>query len=183
MLLMLAMHKDIQKKVIEEIDSNVGLNDGLADYETIHKLPYLELVIKETMRLFPVLPLVAREATDEVELDGGIIPKGAVLALFSYGVHRNKNIWGEDAELFRPSRFEPENMKKIHQYAYIPFTGGPRLCIGWRYAMLFMKIYIANFFRHYTVDTRLKYEELTLMFAPSISILQKHMITINKREK
>lgn len=181
-LLMLAMHKDIQKKVIEEIDSVVGMDDGLEDYENLHKLTYMEMVIKETMRLFPVLPVVAREVTGDFELDGCIIPEGTILALFSYGLHRNKKYWGADAEGFRPSRFEPQNMKNIHQYAYIPFTGGPRLCIGWRYAMLLMKVYLANFFRQYTVDTRLKYDEITLSLAPSIIIDQKHMITIKNRE-
>lgn len=180
-LLMLAMHKDVQQKVIDEIDSVVGLHDGLADYESLHKLTQLELVIKESMRLFPVLPVVAREVTDDFELDGCIIPKSTVLVLFAYGVHRSKKLWGSDAELFRPSRFEPQNIEKIHQYAYIPFTGGPRLCIGWRYAMVLMKVYLANFFRHYTVDTRLKYDEITLTFAPSIVINQKHMVEIKKR--
>lgn len=179
---MLAMHKDVQAKVIEEIDSVVGINDRIEDYETLHKLTYIEMVIKETMRLFPVLPVVAREVTDDLEIDGCIIPQGTVLAIFSYGIHRSKKYWGADAELFRPSRFEPQNMENIHQYAYIPFTGGPRLCIGWRYAMVLMKVYLANFFSKYTVDTRLKYDEITLSLAPSITIDQKHMITIKDRE-
>lgn len=175
------MHKDVQQKVIDEIDAVVGMQDGLTDYESLHRLTQLDYVIKETMRLFPVLPVVAREVTEELELDGCIIPKSAILVVFAYGVHRNKKYWGADAELFRPSRFEPENMSKVHQYAYIPFTGGPRLCIGWRYAMLLMKVYLANFFRTYTVDTRLKYDDLTLTFAPSITITQKHMIEIKRR--
>lgn len=179
---MLAMHKDVQQNVIDEIDSIVGMQDGLVDYESLHKLTQLELVIKETMRLFPVLPVVAREVTEDFELDGCTIPESTVMVIFAYDVHRNKKYWGADAHLFRPSRFEPQNMEKIHQYAYIPFTGGPRLCIGWRYAMLLMKVYLINFFRNYTVDTRLKYDEITLTFAPSICITQKHMIEIKKRE-
>jgi cytochrome P450 len=181
-LLMLAMHKDIQKKVIDEIDT-VLMQDGLiTDYESAYKLTYLETVIKETMRLFPILPLVARETTDEIELDGYVIPEGTIINIFSFGVQRNKKYWGEDAHLFKPSRFEPENIRNVHQYAYIPFTGGQRMCIGWRYAMIFMKVYLANFFRHYTVDTHLKFDEITLTFAPSIMFNQKHMISIAKRK-
>lgn len=178
---MLAMHKDMQQKVFDEIDLVYSGTDGIADYESIHKLDYLDMVIKETMRLFPVLPITGRETEDEIELGPHTIPKGTVLCIFAYGVHRSKKYWGEDANLFRPSRFEPENIAKIHQYAFIPFTGGPRLCIGWRYAMFFMKVYLSNFFRNYTVDTSTKLEDIKLTFAPSIVFENKHMVTLKKR--
>lgn len=178
---MLAMHKDLQQKVIDEIDSVYRGHDGLADTESIHKLTYVDMVLKETMRLFPVLPITGRETTDELQLGDHLIPKGTVVGIFAFGVHRNKQYWGDDAHLFNPSRFEPENISKVHQYAYIPFTGGPRLCIGWRYAMFFMKVYLSHFFQNYTIDTSLKFDEIELNLAPSIVFEKKHMVTIKKR--
>lgn len=178
---MLAMHKDVQQKVIDEIDSVFNGGTTTPDFDSIHKLDYLDMVIKETMRLFPVLPITAREAEDEVTLGDQTIPKGTILGVYAFGTQRSKKYWGEDADLFRPSRFEPENISKVHQYAFIPFTGGPRLCIGWRYAMFFIKVYLSNFFRHYRVDTTQKFEEIKLTFAPSIVFEKKHMISIKKR--
>jgi cytochrome P450 len=178
---MLAMHKNAQQKVIHEIDLIYSGTDGTADFESIHKLDYMDMVIRETMRLFPVLPITARETTDEIELETYTIPKGTVLGIYAYGVQRSKKYWGEDANLFRPSRFEPENISKVHNYAFIPFTGGPRLCIGWRYAMFFMKVYLSHFFRHYTVDTTQKFEDIKLTFAPSVVFENKHMVSIKRR--
>lgn len=118
---MLAMHKDIQDKVFNEIDNVIGSYDGLLDIETLNKLTYLDLVIKESLRLFPVLPAVLREATADVEAEGQTIPEGSILFIFPFDVHRNPKYWGSDAHLFKPERFEPENIKDIHPYAFIPF--------------------------------------------------------------
>lgn len=180
---MLAMHKDMQQKVIDEIDSVYSRHDGLADYESIHKLTYLDSVIKETMRLFPILPITGRQCTDDIKLGDHTIPNGTLIGIFAYGVHRSKKYWGEDALLFNPSRFEPQNIANVHQYAFIPFTGGPRLCIGWRYAMFFIKVYLSHFFKNFTVDTSQKFNEIKLTFAPSIVFEDKHMVSIQKRQR
>jgi cytochrome P450 len=116
---MLAMHKDVQEKVFREINATVESNDGMIDIETLHKLTYLEMVIKETMWL----PTFGREATDEFEVEGRTVPKGAILISSIFYLHRNVKYWGEDALLFRPERFSSENLKKIHPYAFVPFTG------------------------------------------------------------
>lgn len=110
------------------------------------------------------------------------IPAGATIVIAAFQVHRNPKYWGEDAHQFIPERFEPERFKKIHPYAYIPFTNGPRICIGWRYGMMFMKTLLANFLRKYEVTSPLKFEELEFELVITLKIVQKSMIAIKKRQ-
>lgn len=127
------------------------------------------------------------------------VPANASIVVDTFTVQRSKQYWGEDADKFRPERFEPESFKKIHPYAFIPFTGknasshasrkynililgGPRICIGWRYGTLFVKSVLANFLRKYEVDTTLKYEELSFELLISMKVVQKCMITLKKRD-
>jgi cytochrome P450 len=218
-ILMLAMHPEVQQKVVDEIKCVFGSSDAPIDYESLNECKYLDFVVKETMRLFPVLPASAREATEDIEAGelmqlssnqifqrfsiisaGKIIPKGATVVISAFSVQRNKKYWGEDADKFQPERFEPENFAKIPPYAYIPFTGkftsiaikpnfqssnlpgGPRICIGWRYGMLFVKSCLVNFLRNYKASTSLKFEELDYEITISMKIIQRCMISIEKRD-
>jgi len=85
------------------------------------------MVIKETMRLFAVVPLVARETSDEVEICGYVLPKDTTILISIFAMQRDVKYWGSDADRFRPERLEGV-MKFPHAYA--PFTGGSRICIG-----------------------------------------------------
>lgn len=121
-LVMLAMHKDVQEKVFEEVQNVIGAKD--VEESDLHRLHYLEMVLKESMRLFPVLPIHARVATEDVELEKYTIPAGANIVISVYNAHRNTTTWGDDAEKFRPERFSPENYGKLHPYAFLPFSKG-----------------------------------------------------------
>jgi cytochrome P450 family 313 len=180
---MLGMHHDKQNKVLDEINAVIGTYDGLLDIEVLNKLTYLEMVIKETLRLLPVVPVVSREATADVVLDEKYtIPEGGLLIISPYDLQRNPKYWGDEAHLFIPERFEAEKMKNIHPYAFIPFISGMRICVGWRYSMYFMKTYLVRFLKSYKVDTSLKLEELKAELTPSLIITQGFMLSIDKRE-
>lgn len=122
-LLMLAIHKDVQIKVVNELHEIFSTVDELVDFEILNKLPYLENVIKETLRLFPISAFTLRTVLEDFQLDEYIIPAGANLFLPVFSLHRDKNYWGDDADLFVPERFEEEKIKHVHPYAFIPFTG------------------------------------------------------------
>ncbi|CAG9806630.1 unnamed protein product [Chironomus riparius] len=184
-LLLLAMHKDAQNKIIAELHDVLGKspNAPFIDFEKLSQLQYTEMVINETMRLMPVVPFVARRVENEVAVTKGyIIPADANVFVPIYGIHRNKSIWGEDADQFRPERFEKENFQKIHPYAFIPFTKGPRMCLGYRYAMALMKVQLANFLMQYEVDTSLKYEELEFELNITLNVCQGLRISIKERK-
>jgi len=180
--LMLAMHPEVQRKAVVELKEVFGSADARIDYDSMNNLIYLDMVIKETMRLFPVLPLSARKTSDEIQIGEFTIPANATVVVDAISVQRSKKFWGEDADLFRPERFEPESFEKIHSYAFIPFAGGLRLCIGWRYGMLFMKTVLANFLRKYEINSPLKYEDLSFEMKLSMQIVQRCMVTLSERE-
>ena len=178
------MYKDIQEKVIDELHQVFGksLNAPYIDQEQLNELKFMDLVINEAMRLMPVVPIVFRKVNNEVLLsDGCILPKGGNVIIPIYKIHHSKDVWGDDAEEFKPERFEKENLDKIHPYALIPFTKGPRMCLGYRYAMTLMKIQLANFLLRYEVDTSLKFEELEYELNTTLNVCQGYMISIKKR--
>lgn len=180
-LLMMAMHQDVQMKVLQEIEDVIGSSNEEVEYEMLNSLTYLEMVIKESMRLFPVLPVIGRHCKKDVQIEKCVIPAGATIMINIFNTQRSTKNWGEDAHLFDPERFSTENISKIHPYAFIPFSGGPRICIGLKYAMNVMKIILVHFLRNYKITTSLKYEELQMKIAVSLKISQKYMIQIEKR--
>ncbi|KAG5670858.1 hypothetical protein PVAND_001092 [Polypedilum vanderplanki] len=183
-LLLLAMHKDKQAKVIDEMHRVIGNNPDIpfTDFDKLNELHYLEMVINEALRLMPVVPFVFRSVDSEITShEGYIIPPNANLIIPIFKIQRNKTFWGEDADKFRPERFEKENIKKVNSYAFLPFTRGPRMCLGWRYAMMLMKIQLCNFLVRYEVDTSLKYEELEFELNVTLNICQGFKISIKER--
>jgi cytochrome P450 len=121
-LVYLAIYPDIQQKVYEEIcevfhDDSVEVN-----WETVGQLKYLEMVMKEILRLFSPIPISIRETIDELDVGiGKPLKKGAKVFIFHYVVHRRKDIWGDDADKFDPERFSPENTAKRDPYCFLPF--------------------------------------------------------------
>ena len=97
--------------------------------EDASQLKYLECCIKETARLFPSAPLVERKVTEDIELNGYRIPAGTSVTCSIFALHRNKEYF-EDPLDFKPDRFLPDQAAGRHPFAYVPFSGGPRNCIG-----------------------------------------------------
>lgn len=124
---MLAMHQDVQERAFDEVKRvMLQLNGGDITEKDLHSLTYLEMVIKETMRLFPVLPIHGRLAKDDIKLEKYTIPRGANIVISVFNAHRNPKNWGSNAGEFIPERFLPENFAKIHPYSFIPFSKGKR---------------------------------------------------------
>lgn len=129
-ILFLAMHPEVQEQVVSEMRQIFYDKSVPMTLENLSKLNYLDLVIKETHRLCPALPTIARVTQGEVDLDGFKVPKGVDILVNIWSLHRLKEHWGPDADKFNPDRFLPENSVKRHPYSYIPFSVGPRNCIG-----------------------------------------------------
>lgn len=180
-LVYLGLHKNIQEKVVAELKEVLG-DDLFVDFDKITQLKYLEMVIIETLRLRPSLPIVMRKFTDEVVTSEGFtIPKHATAIIPIVSIHRNKKYWGDDANEFRPERFEDSS--KIPQYAFLPFAKGPRMCIGERYTIISMKIVLAHFLMRYEVDSKMNLDDLDYFLGVTVNIKQGHMISIKKRQK
>ncbi|XP_058129971.1 cytochrome P450 4C1-like [Anopheles ziemanni] len=182
LLLMLAIHPEVQEAVYQEVMSVCPDKSKPVTTEEANGLVYTEMVCKETMRLFPVGPLLGRKCVADVQLDEKhTIPAGSCVCIGIYTIHREPSIWGPEAEKFNPDHFLPEKVAKRHPYAYLPFSGGPRNCIGIRYAWLSMKILIAHLVRNYRFATSLKMEDLNMKFAIILRITNGCMVSIEER--
>ncbi|XP_029157489.1 cytochrome P450 4C1-like isoform X1 [Nylanderia fulva] len=150
-LLLLAEHKDIQERVRAEVDTVMQENGGKLTIKSLQNLFYLDRCLKETLRLYPSVFLISRTTTEDVKLHSYVVPAGTILHLNIWGVHRDPNIW-PNPDVFDPDRFLPEKIQKRHPYSYLPFSAGPRNCIGQRFAMLEMKAMIAPLVHNFYLE-------------------------------
>lgn len=148
--LLMCQNPQVMKKVYDEIDQVIGTRPP--NFNDFQKLSYLNLVINETMRVYPAAWIVGRKAMQDDILPGGYpIKKGQDLQLFIYGVHHNEQLW-ERPNDFIPERFEPENNEKRHKHAFMPFGSGPRLCIGNNFALMELVMVIATIAQKFTFE-------------------------------
>ncbi|KAJ3655751.1 hypothetical protein Zmor_014866 [Zophobas morio] len=146
-LFCLANHEHVQEKVfIEQQEIFNSKQQSATTYADLQNMKYLEQVIKESLRLYPSVPLYGRETSDEVDYDGIKVPQGDTFMIFAYGIHRNPKYF-KNPEMFDPDRFADIDGKL--PYAYIPFSAGPRNCIGQKFAMLEMKCTISKILRKF----------------------------------
>jgi cytochrome P450 len=130
----LANHPDVERRVLSEIDGVLG--DRPPTYDDTHRLRYLEMAVKESMRLYPAAGfLFGREAVEDVELGGYTLRRGSWVLISPYIVHRNPQYFPQP-DVVDPERFAPGRVDSIAPYAYIPFGGGPRICIGSSLALM-----------------------------------------------
>ncbi|CAH2092957.1 unnamed protein product [Euphydryas editha] len=177
-LMLLGNHQQEQDKVYLELKNIFGDSKRSPTKNDLNEMKYLERVIKETMRLYTVVPIIGRETQKEIKLTKCTVPAGVGCAILPFVIHRSKQIWGPDANEFNPDRFLPEVSATRHPCAYIPFSYGTRNCIGRHFGMLAMKSILANILRSYRITSckcdRLKIE--ILLFPVS-----GHLISIEKR--
>jgi cytochrome P450 len=131
-LYLVSQHPDVETKLMSEIAT---LGDKPPTMRDLPQMPYSEQVLKEVMRLYPPAGGATREPIRDMELGGYHMPKGSSIAISTYTMHRNPKYFAEPLK-FDPERFSPENEAAIPKYAYLPFGGGPRVCIGNAFAML-----------------------------------------------
>ncbi|XP_024061005.2 cytochrome P450 3A9-like isoform X1 [Terrapene carolina triunguis] len=148
MVYSLATHPDVQQKLQEEIDS-VLPNQAPLTYDALMQLEYVDMTVGETLRLFPFGGRIERICKKDVEINGVSIPKGTVVMIPPYLLHRIPEYWPEPEE-FRPERFSKENKETMDPYTYLPFGAGPRNCIGMRFALLSIKVAIASLLQNFT---------------------------------
>ena len=141
----LACNQGPQEKLYQELKESFDQNGGIFDYETISGLKYLDAVVSETLRILPPAPNIERRLLEDYTFKKNEInvPKGGSIVLPIWSIHHDDTLWPEP-ESFQPERFLPENRSKIIPYSYVPFGGGPRNCIGMRFALLEAKLAIAH---------------------------------------
>lgn len=145
MLYLLANHPEAQEEALEEQMAIFGDDWREPTMKDLQAMNYLEMVIKESLRLFPSVPYVSRTLTQDLVLyDGLVIPAGTNCGVCVYYTHRHRDYW-EEPEEFRPERFAPGTTR--HPFSYLAFSAGPRNCIGQKFAMLELKTTMSGLIR------------------------------------
>ncbi|XP_031850007.2 cytochrome P450 4C1 [Nomia melanderi] len=137
-IMLLAEHKEIQDRARAEVNEVLEANNGKMTMSALQDLPYLDRCIKESLRLFPSVPFISRLPEMDMTLSNFPVPRDTIVHLHIMDVHRDPQFW-PNPEKFDPDRFLPENSLGRHPYCYIPFSAGPRNCIGQKFAMFEMK--------------------------------------------
>lgn len=143
---LLAQYPEVEAKLHHEIDTVLGGKPPTL--EDLRRLPYTEVVIKESMRLMPPVWSIGRTPSKDTDVLGYKFPKGAGVNITIYGVHRHPDIW-ENPDAFIPERWLDESINDIPKYAYLPFAGGPRVCIGNSFATMEANLLLATIAQQY----------------------------------
>lgn len=169
-LMLFAIHKDVQNQIVEEINEIFPDPDEEPTIAKLNELKYLERCIKESLRLYPSVSFISRVSDEDIVTTTNIfVPKDSIVNIHIFDLHRDPEVF-PDPERFDPDRFLPENTVNRHPFAYIPFSAGPRNCIGkniffykylvdnlfvltgQKFAMLEMKTVLCAILRKYIVE-------------------------------
>ncbi|XP_042784706.1 cytochrome P450 4F2 isoform X7 [Panthera leo] len=140
----LAKHPEYQERCRQEVQELLRDREPKEiEWDDLAQLPFLTMCIKESLRVHPPVAVVSRCCTQDVVLpDGRVIPKGVICLVSIFGTHHNPSVW-PDPEVYNPFRFDPENIKERSSLAFIPFSAGPRNCIGQTFALTEIKVVLA----------------------------------------
>ncbi|XP_050722916.1 cytochrome P450 4C1-like isoform X2 [Eriocheir sinensis] len=161
-LYFMGRNPELQARVQEELDSIFGDSDRPATMEDLKQMKYLENCIKESHRILPSVPFFGRELNEDLIIDNQRVPAGVTVLLMIFKLHRNAEQF-PDPDRFDPDRFLPENVAKRHPFAYVPFSAGPRNCIGQRFAMMEEKVALSSVLRNFKVVSDIPESELQLL--------------------
>ncbi|KAK6132445.1 hypothetical protein DH2020_033822 [Rehmannia glutinosa] len=150
-MVLLGQHPKWQTQAREEVNRVFGRAEP--SYEDLNQLKIVTMILQEVLRLYPPAPFIVRGSTETVKLGNLTIPKGVHLTLLIGLLHYDPKIWGDDAKEFRPQRFSEgvSNATNI-QSSFVPFSAGPRVCIGQNFAMTEAKIALAMILKSFSFE-------------------------------
>ncbi|KAG5321231.1 CP4V2 protein, partial [Pseudoatta argentina] len=185
-IFMLANFPEIQEKVYKELMTIYGtetLISAPVKYDNLQHMHYLDQVIKETMRLFPTTPIIGRRLTEDVKIGNFILPKNTSIIIILILMNRQEQYWPNPLK-FDPDRFLPERIKDCLSDYHIPFSDGPRNCIGTKYAMISIKVILATLIRTFVfkVDKSIQIRNIKLKTDITLSTTEPLKIRIKKRD-
>jgi cytochrome P450 len=150
-LYLISQSPEWEARMLDEIDRVVG-GDPVGSSH-VDRLVTVQQVLNESLRLFPTAPVIVRDITEDVVLDGVSIPAGTIGIVPIYAIHRHQSYW-DDPHRFDPTRFAPGARSKSARFRFLPFGAGPRICIGAAFATIEATIMLATFVRaaHFEVS-------------------------------
>ncbi|GFT35172.1 cytochrome P450 4V2 [Nephila pilipes] len=179
----IGLYKDVQEKIHEELDRIFGDDtERPVDTDDLKEMTYLHRVLKESQRLYPSVPAIARHVDEDTNICGYPVPKGSSCIILVYQLHRDETVF-PNPEKFDPDRFLPENCADRHPYAYIPFSAGPRNCIGQRYAVMEEKVLISAILRNYTIESLCPRDKLPPAIEITLRSTKPILVRIRPRQR
>ena len=146
---LLAGNREVERRLRREVGDAIG--DRAPKVEDGPRLKYAAMVVQESMRLFPPVWAFERQALEDDVVGGCRVPRKALIAISPFFLHRHQAYW-ENAEAFDPDRFVPEEVDKRPKFAYAPFGGGPRMCIGMGFAMTEAQMILARVAQRFRLE-------------------------------
>lgn len=168
--MLLAQHEEVRSAMEEEVAEVCGDRDPT--FEDLKSLTLTERVVKESMRMYPPIYVLFRTAKEDVTIDGVTVPEGSKVAIPQFIIHADER-WWEHPDTFDPDRFREDRLRDVPEYAYFPFGGGPRHCVGMRFAMMFVTLALATIVRRARFETVSEYPpklRLAATLAPEADI-------------
>ena len=168
---LLSQNLSEEKKLHNEVDNNIV--GDIPTFDEVGNLPFSRQVIEEALRLYPPVWLYSRTAIEDDTVCGYNIPAGTNIFFAPYYLHRHPDFW-EEPESFKPDRFSAEEVKKRHKFAFIPFSAGPRRCIGDYFSIVEMQIHLGTMAQKF----KLEYvaDELGVELDPQVNLRSKNSI-------
>lgn len=166
----LALNPDIQQRLRIEIQEGLREDNGVS-YDLLFKLEYLDMVVKEALRKYPIIPAMLRKCTKDYPIPGTelVIPKGQNLMIPFYSIHHDEEFY-PSPDKFDPERFSAENSKDRNPLTFLAFGEGPRGCIGERFGMLQVKIALVKLLTNFELEVCEK-TTIPMKFIPTAPFL------------
>lgn len=177
----LGKHPEAQDLILNELNEKIPkFGEQTLSVKNLSDLDYLERTIKEVLRLYPSVPFIGRQIYEKFTLGDHTILPGTSIFVNVFALHRNEKHF-ENPDTFDPDRFLKINKNDRHNYAFIPFSAGPRNCIGQKFAMILLKIAVATVIKSYKIRSLDPEEKLGLVGEIVLNALNGINITIEKR--
>ena len=182
-MFLIASNPRVQRALHEELDTLTTDEVSYVSLETFQRLPYLDAVIKEGMRMMPPVSSIGRELTSELKVGGYTLPVGCNIIFFLYQLFRDPEQFANPNEFF-PERFltDSEENTSRHAFSFIPFSGGLRNCIGQKFALNELKIFLIKILSRFELSTSVKMEDIRYSQGLTLTIANKIDMEFKERE-
>lgn len=180
LLVLLGMYPDVQNRVVQEIKDVIDEDIENLTFKQLTELKYLDMCVKEVIRLFPIGPYILRKLSADVNLGKVVLPKDTTVVLSFYNVQRSKEHWQKPNE-FYPEHFLPEYASLRHPYAFLPFSAGPRSCPGQIFAYAAIKIVTVMVLQSFIITSKGKLKDIKVKGDISIRPIDGFNLKLRRR--
>ncbi|KAK4880676.1 hypothetical protein RN001_008822 [Aquatica leii] len=174
------MYPEYQQRAANEIQAVISKQNTPITFEDLTKMPYLDMCVRDVLRLIPIAPFIVRKLSEDFNIDNITLPKNCGIVVSIFEVHRNPEHW-ENPNHFHPDHFLPEAVRRRHPFAYVPFSAGPRSCVGKILAFAGLKLTMANVLRRYEIEADGKFPDIVLRSDITVRSSNGYKIRIKER--